>query len=443
MIAATAAANGEDRTIDLSLARSYFDEAALISDLDGGELWGRPLYGPMLFADPSTRMVVANEADRKGKLVPEGGVFVGTLPQKINITNTAVVWSGKEWTMMTWPLPTSKQPRARLMAHEMWHRIQNHLGLSAREADNGHLDTPSGRVWMRLEWRAWSRAISSVGHDRQEAIRDALTFRAYRRSLCAGAVDSETRLENNEGLAAYTGVVLAGSSPGEMVKHVQDDLKQADKGDSLAEPDCWMVRSFAHHTGPVIGLLLDEARPQWTRGHSRTGDPARRLQAALKIRLPKNLAALAGERMKAYGGREIHDEEQLREGRRQQQLAAARAKFIDGPTLRIRLVNMKIQFDPNTFQPLEDVGRVYPALHISDVWGTLEVTTVSKPGLPVSKPGLPGGALVASDWKSVTVSVEPDWDGKVTERKGEWKLDLKRPWRIEPSKKAGSWVVTR
>ena len=170
MMAATAAANGEDRAIDLSLARSYFDEAAAISDLDGGELWGRPLYGPMLFADPATRMVVANEADLSRALKPEGNVFVGTLPQKMNISNTATVWSGKRWTMLMWPLPVSKKPRAQLLAHEMWHRIQNQLALSTSGAENGHLDTPNGRIWMRLEWRAWSRAIGSAGNERREGL---------------------------------------------------------------------------------------------------------------------------------------------------------------------------------------------------------------------------------------------------------------------------------
>ena len=421
MIATTAVANGEDRAIDLSLARAYFDEAAAISDLDGGELWGRPLYGPMIFADPGTRMVVANEADRNAAREPEGDVFVGTWPLAKNIVNSAVVWSGKQWTMVMWPLPVSKKPRARLLAHEMWHRIQNNIGLSAIGADNGHLDTPSGRIWMRLEWRAWSRAIGSAGEERREAIGDALGFRAMRRSLCKGASKAERTLENNEALAEYTGVVLAGWSKSELAKQIQDDLAEADKGDSF-------VRSFAYHTGPVIGVLLDEIKPDWSWYYNRSNELPARLRVALKIAMPKDLTAFAESRMKLYGGDKIREEERLREGRRQQRLAAARAKFIDGPTLRIRLVNMKIQFDPNTLQPLDRVGAVYPTLRIRDVWGTLEVED---------------GALVAAGWKSLTVSVAPDWDGKVTERKGVWKLDLQWPWRIERAKKSGNWVLTR
>ncbi|MCH7872512.1 MAG: hypothetical protein IID33_12500 [Planctomycetes bacterium] len=364
---------------------------------------------------------MANEADRNAALEPEGDVFVGTWPLAKNIVNSAVVWSGKQWTMVMWPLPVSKKPRARLLAHEMWHRIQNNIGLSAIGADNGHLDTPSGRIWMRLEWRAWSRAIGSAGEERREAIGDALGFRAMRRSLCKGASKAERTLENNEALAEYTGVVLAGWSKSELAKQIQDDLAEADKGDSF-------VRSFAYHTGPVIGVLLDEIKPDWSWYYNRSNELPARLRVALKIAMPKDLTAFAESRMKLYGGDKIREEERLREGRRQQRLAAARAKFIDGPTLRIRLVNMKIQFDPNTLQPLDRVGAVYPTLRIRDVWGTLEVED---------------GALVAAGWKSLTVSVAPDWDGKVTERKGAWKLDLQWPWRIERAKKSGNWVLTR
>lgn len=130
MIVVVTAALAADRAIDLSLARSSFDEAAAISEGDGGKLWGRPLSGPMLFVDPNSRMVVANEADKNRALKLEGDVFVGKWPQDMNVSNTAVDWSGKRWTMVMWPLPVSKKPRARLLAHEMWHRIQDEIGLS-------------------------------------------------------------------------------------------------------------------------------------------------------------------------------------------------------------------------------------------------------------------------------------------------------------------------
>src|SRR5208283_795581 len=88
--------------IDLQLAARYFQEAKWASDDDGGKLWGRRLYGPMLFADPQTRSVVANQGDKDGKLHRERGLWVGTLPKEVGIANTAIDWAGVKWTMVMW-----------------------------------------------------------------------------------------------------------------------------------------------------------------------------------------------------------------------------------------------------------------------------------------------------------------------------------------------------
>lgn len=67
--------------IDPSLAQKYFNDAKQISDNDGGKLWGKPLYGPMMFVDRETREVIANQADAEGKLAAKDPVYVGTLPR--------------------------------------------------------------------------------------------------------------------------------------------------------------------------------------------------------------------------------------------------------------------------------------------------------------------------------------------------------------------------
>jgi len=54
--------------MDLEAAKRYFDDAKAASDADAGKLWGVRLYGPMMFADPQTRAVVANQADAEGTL---------------------------------------------------------------------------------------------------------------------------------------------------------------------------------------------------------------------------------------------------------------------------------------------------------------------------------------------------------------------------------------
>ena len=84
--------------IDPARARQYFEERRQALERDGGRLWGVRLDGPMLFVDPETREVVANQADGAGQLSQRGDVFTGRLPKEENIANTAIRWAGVEWT---------------------------------------------------------------------------------------------------------------------------------------------------------------------------------------------------------------------------------------------------------------------------------------------------------------------------------------------------------
>jgi hypothetical protein len=82
------------------------------------------------------------------------------------------------------------------------------------------------------------------------AIADALLFRGERRRTVPGAAVNERRLENNEGLAEYTGFALRGTGGEETRLAVARRLDMVDVEGSF-------VRSFAYQTGPAYGLLLD------------------------------------------------------------------------------------------------------------------------------------------------------------------------------------------
>src|SRR5215510_13153473 len=85
-------------SIDTKLASQYFRQLKQTSDRDGSKTWGLSLYGPIMFVDPRTGNVVANQADLEHKLVPQDGVFAGTLPREISPANTAIDWAGVHWT---------------------------------------------------------------------------------------------------------------------------------------------------------------------------------------------------------------------------------------------------------------------------------------------------------------------------------------------------------
>ena len=111
------------------IARQCFQEAQRLCAQDAGRLWGVSLYGPILFADPKTRAIIASQADREGLLTQQDGVFVGTLPPEETIAGTVKDWAGITWVMLPWPLPKEKRERMHFLTHEMFHRIQPKLGL--------------------------------------------------------------------------------------------------------------------------------------------------------------------------------------------------------------------------------------------------------------------------------------------------------------------------
>jgi hypothetical protein len=174
-------ASGQTTPIDTAIAFQYFREAQSACDRDGGKLWGVSVCGPILFVDPLTRMVAANQSDHEGLLVKQDAVFVGRLPNKLPVADAAITWGGVKWAMIMWPFLSKDQfQRVKLISHESYHRIQNDLGFPVRGDKNNHLDSKEGRLWLQLEWRALRQALLSEGAAQRQAIVDALTFRNYR-----------------------------------------------------------------------------------------------------------------------------------------------------------------------------------------------------------------------------------------------------------------------
>src|ERR1051326_8283412 len=150
----------QQSTIDTKLAEKYFQEAGELCDRDHAKLWGISLCGPMLFVDPATHALVANSADREGLLTKQGGVYVGRWPEGRPTANTANDWAGLKWTTIQWPLPVNKYARTRLMMHELFHRIQDQIGLPGSNPMNNHLDSLEGRILLQLEWLALREALT-------------------------------------------------------------------------------------------------------------------------------------------------------------------------------------------------------------------------------------------------------------------------------------------
>jgi hypothetical protein len=374
----------------------------------------------MMFADPKSHFIVANQADANGVLKAEDGVFTGILPANLNVSNTAFDWSGVRWTQMIWPLPTEERHRKTLMAHELFHRIEPKLNLPThRGGENAQLDTLEGRITLQLELRALTHALQAQSdEERRKAAADAVLFRSERYRLFPAAAAQEQAMEWNEGLAEYTGVRVGNATPEQRIDETLGDISRLGEASTF-------VRSFPYATGPAYGLLLDRYFPGWHRALKAGDGYDTLLEKALNYHLPADLQQAVEQQATLYDGAALRASEVERERKRQQILAQNRAKFVDGPILILPLRKMRIQFNPSNLQPLETAGTVYATMRITDEWGILEATN---------------GAMMKPDWSAVIV-VAPSVSSGSSLKGAGWTLELKPGWKIVPGARKGDYIL--
>lgn len=386
-------------------ALQYFQEADAASRADGGRLWGVPLGGGLLLVNPKTRIAYANQPDPQGRLGRSGQVLAGKIETDVNLANTALEWAGAQWSMILTPLPEDRFARTALIMHELWHGVQEKLGLPSASAQNHHLDTRDGRYWLQLEWRALATALAAEGQKRASAITDAVLFRGQRRALFPGSAADENAMEMDEGLAEYTGVKLCGAP--DLAQFVIDgDLKNAPARQTF-------VRSFAYANGPAYGLLLDASKVDWRKNPKPTTDLAGLLLKSEGLTLPHDIAAAAKDRARNYDAEDLGKKEDAREAIHQKVVSNYRSRLVDGPVLHLPLRHMRMEFDPGNLVPLDSLGTVYPHIRIVDDWGILEVKNE--------------GALLSGDFKRATVPLAGMG----------WALELKPGWSRVPGARSG------
>ena len=409
--------------IDVAVARSYFKELRDLGAADGGKLWGRQVSGPMLLVDPDARVVVANEADVKGLLHNESGVWIGKLPPEMNPANTSVEFGGKHWSMVMWPVSDNRYSRRRLLMHESFHRIQDSLGIPGTDRSNAHLATAEGRIWTRLEWRALTEAVLRTGAIRKQAITDALTFRARRRAAFPGAAEEERQLELSEGLAEYTGLALSGLPGSALNDRVAVQLAQSEPQESL-------VRSFAYASGPAYALLLDESGQAWRKKVGASSDLSEMVRNAYAIGAVNT--ARSESLVDRYTGARMVADERAREVNRLANETRLRSIFVTGPRLRLPMAgNFSFSFNPNGAIPIQGVGTVYETSRITDNWGVLEVES--------------GGVLIERNREGLVSGItaaNPVVENGKASGKG-WKLTLSPGWIAAPGASPDEFVVRR
>jgi hypothetical protein len=298
--------------------------------------------------------------------------------------------------------------------------LQPALGLRTSDSVDGHLDSESGRLWLRLELRALAEALRNGGAVGRKATEDALLFRAARQHLSPGSDRMESALEIQEGLAEYTGSIVALARSGEAITRVARAVEDFEDQRAFG-------RSFAYATGPALGLLLDRFGGSWRKSLKSDTNLASVLGQALRFHADADVVKQAESRAKRYGFAALSQDERSRAVRTQALLASYRARFLDGPILEFpKTQELRRSFNPNNLVALGEHGTVYPTGTFISRWGTLQVEDI--------------GALLAPDNQSLRVSSPPDVGTRPVTGPG-WRLELAPGWTIRAGSKPGNFVI--
>lgn len=391
--------------VDQQRAETYFKEAATLCERDSGRLWAVSLCGPMVFADARTQTIATNQPPPAAER-----------PRAVGFANAAIDWGGVRWATYIWDfIPADdRRRRGETLLHELFHRIQPQLGLMTQTGQNDHLDTLEGRYWLQLEWRALARALGLSGTERTAAVRDALAFRLSRRTVFTGAAENERVDEIGEGLAQYTGTVVAAASAAEAVASAIDQLADAEK-------QATFVPTFAYTSGVAYGILLDAWSPGWARQVQATSDLGQLLAAAAGIQPAENAAGAASR----YGSAELRAAEEKRDVQRKAHSVELRRRFVDGPVLVLPRGG-GATFDTRGATPIPGSGTVYVGYRVAGEWGRFETTN---------------GVLVSNDGGTLTVPAPTSVTGTALVGDG-WTAVLAPGWVVRPGPRAGDYRVT-
>lgn len=368
LIISKSIAFGENKpkNIDLKRAQAYFQEIKTAVERDNGELWGIKLDGSFMFVDNISGEIIANKQDNFNSLKEIDGIYFGKLEQNVGIANTSFNWHDETWTMVIWQhIPENKYNRISLFMHEMWHSVQDEIGLPSSPSKNNHLDELWGRILLRMEWHALLEALKNdVVKD--STIQEALIFRNCRRELFPGKTIAENNFEMHEGIAAYTGIKLSEMPFDIIVKELENKL-------DYYESQKRYLMTFAYLSGPLYGFLIHQKNPQWNKELNRDSDLGQILAQYYKIELPVNLKK-AFENISAKGAwQEIINNEKQHEQTQQEKIRFYNKLFFSDSTLLIFNQNTNITFNPMQVTSLGDKGDVYQTFTAKANWGELNV----------------------------------------------------------------------
>ena len=387
----------------------YFNKIEDICNLDNGRLWGKNLYGPIMFVDRTSRRVISNSPDEEGILKYTDGIYSGVYPKDMLISNAPQYFGGVLFAIA--PLPPEEDDfRIKTIAvHSLFHRFQELNGLRSSGYNTSNMDEKQARLWIKLEWKALRKALTSEGTERNVALRDALIFRGANREFYENDVSDENYFENYEGLSTFTYTLLCTNSCEEYRKELFSMLDRIYAMQSYA-------RSYGFIHGALYATLLHEKGFDFRMINSQNYDMGKAVKELYSIELPEFCRDVAGSIAINYDITSINEEEELRLAEIREGLYKQVSIFTEKPVVFLMLESPYFDFEPENVTSLDTLGTLYNSIRVSDSWGKL---TVDK-----------GGCLIASNFKNLRITAKGFKKERNRISGDGWSLILNDDWEI-------------
>jgi hypothetical protein len=366
-------------------ALQYFKGIKEICDRDNGKLWGKNLYGPIMFIDRTSRRIVANMPDKEGLLKGKDGVFTGIYPKELLISNTPVIYGGTLFAMTPLPPEDDDFKIKTAAVHSLFHRFQKITGTSSFGYNTNNMDEKQARLWIKLEWKALRKALTTEGDEQKLSIRDALIFRGANRELYQKYAKDENLFENYEGFATFTYTLLCTQSQDEYKARIFESLDRVYQMQSYS-------RSYGFIHGALYASLLKEKGFDFSKIKTNEIDLGKSVKELYNIELPAVCRDVAGSLAVNYNIAEINSEEDKRLADLKESIYEQISIFTEKPVVFVELESPYFDFEPEDVHSLDTLGTLYNSIRVSDNWGKLTV--------------IKGGCLLSNNFKFLRITAK-------------------------------------
>jgi hypothetical protein len=391
-------------------AASYFKSVEELCYKDNGKLWGKNLYGPLMFVDRFSRRIYANMPDKDGLLKYKDGIYTGLYPKEWVIGNIYNDFGGVLFAIVPIP-PEDNAFRIETRAiNELFKCFQKDRGLRPEIINTRHINQKNARLWLKLEWKALRNAINNTGDARLQALRDALIFRGARKELYTEFKIDENKSEVFEGLANFTSTFLYSKTDEEYKTRLLEQLDIVYGFQSY-------VFSFGSLNGTLYSYFLCEQGFDFLSISSQDVDLGSITRELYKIEMPEICRDIAGSIAMNYDIDGIYREEDKREQDIKKRINEQVGIFIEKPVVYLELESPYFGFEPEDVHPLDTLGTLYTTLRVADNWGKLSVDE--------------GGCLVSNNLKFLRITSKNIKDNKTQITGDGWTLLLNRDWKLE------------